>query len=90
VAPFDLVKDGPVFVDQGGVEEEPLGKGRLDASNGFPVGWAEVSSKRKAYLEEQVVCKDVREHTCDIRMMLDLADARLDVIGVDDDVVVGV
>ena len=78
-----------MLVDQGGVEEELLGKGRLDMSNGFPVGWAEVSSKHKAYLEEQVVCKDVRERTCDISMMLDLADTRLDVIGVDDDVVVG-
>jgi hypothetical protein len=78
-----------MLVDQGGVEEELLGKGRLDMSNGFPVGWAEVSSKRKAYLEEQVVCKDIRERTCDIRMMLDLADTRLDVIGTDDDVIVG-
>ena len=78
-----------MFFDHGGVKEKPLGEGRLDALNGFPVGWAEVSSKRKAYLEEQVVCKDVRERTCDIRMMLDLADTRLGVIGVDNDVVVG-
>ena len=89
VAPFDLFENSPVFFDQGGVEEE-LHEGRLDALNGFPVGWAEVGSERKAYLEEQVVCEDVSEPACDIRMMLDLVEAGLDVNAVDDNVGMGV
>ena len=58
--------------------------------DGFPVGRAEVSTERKANLEEQVVCKDVKKCTCDIGVMFYLVEAGLDVIGMDDDVVSGV
>jgi hypothetical protein len=56
----------------------------------FPVGRAEDGAERKAYLKEQVVSKDVQEGACHIGVMFDLAEARLDVIGVDNNVVVGV
>jgi hypothetical protein len=41
-------------------------------TNGFSVGWAEVSDKRESYLEEQVVGKDVKECACRVWMVLDL------------------
>ena len=56
MTPFDFVENDVVFCDQGGVREEPFGKGGLDAADGFPVGGAEVGAERKANLEEQVVC----------------------------------
>ena len=74
-APLDLVENGIVLCYQRGVKEEAFGGGSLCASDGFPVGWAEVSTKRKAYLEEQIVGKDVRESTRHIRVMLYLAEA---------------
>ena len=75
--PFDFVKDGVVFLHQGGVEEEPFGEDGLDVSDGFPVDWAEVSTEHKANLEEQVVCKDVRKCHCDIRVVFYLAETDL-------------
>jgi len=62
----------------------------LNASDGFPVGWAEVGPKCEAYLEEQVVREDVEKCTCNIGMMFYLAEAGLYVIGMDDDVIRGV
>ena len=62
----------------------------MDASNGFPVGWAEVGPERETYLEEQVVRQDVGKCTCDVGVVLDLTEAGLHVIGVDDYVVCGV
>jgi hypothetical protein len=56
----------------------------------FPVGGAEVCAECEAYLEEQVVHQDVREGARHIRVMLDLAEAGFEIIGMDDDVVVGV
>jgi hypothetical protein len=56
----------------------------------FPVGWAEVCAKCEADLEEQVVCQDVQEGACHIRVMFYLAEAVFDVIGVNNDVVVGI
>jgi hypothetical protein len=88
VAPIDFVEDGVMLHDQRGVEEQPLGEGRLCSTDSFPVGWAEVGVKREAYLKEQVVRKDIRKGACHIGVMLDLVEARLDIIGVDDDVVI--
>ena len=88
--PFYSVEDGSMLHYQAGVEEELLGEGGLNASDGFPVGWAEVGSECKAYLEEQVVCEDLGKRTCNIGVMLYLVEAGLDVIDVDDDVVSGV
>jgi hypothetical protein len=51
---------------------------------------AEVRSECEADLEEQVVRQYVREGACHIGMMLDLSEAGFDVIGVNDNVVVGV
>ncbi len=79
-----------MFRYQGGVEEELLGEGQLDASDGFPVGWAEVGPERETYLEEQVISKNVGKRACDIGVMFDLAEAGFYVIGVDDDVIPGV
>ena len=62
----------------------------MDASNLFPVCWAEVGPERETYLEEQVVRQDVGKRTWDIGVMFDLTEAGLYVIGVDDDVVCGV
>ena len=62
----------------------------MDASDGFPVGWAEVGPGREAYLEEQVVCENVGKCACNIGVMLYLMEAGLYVVGVDDDVVRGV
>ncbi len=86
-APLDLVRDCPAFLDQGGVDEELFSQSRLDMTNGFPVGWAEVSAK---YLEEQIVGKDVGESACHVWMVLDLSEVGLDVIGMNNDVVIGV
>jgi hypothetical protein len=90
VTPLDFVKNSTVLGDQGGVEEESLGKGGLCMMDGFPIGRAEVDAKREAYLEEQVVNEDEQKGTHHIRVMLDLVEARFHVIGMDDNVVVGV
>ena len=89
-APFDLVKDGAVLCDERGVKEQSLGEGGLSAAYRFPVSWAEVRAECEADLEEQIVRQYVREGACHIGMMLNLAEAGFDVIGVNDDVVVGV
>jgi hypothetical protein len=65
-------------------------EGGLGATDGFPVGGAEVGVKRKAYLEEQLVGKDVQKGARHIKVMFYLTKARLDVIGMDDNVVVRV
>ena len=88
--PLDFFEDNSVFSNQGGVREEPLGEGGLDASDGFPVGGADVGAKCEANLEEQVVCKDVREGPGNIGMMFYLVEAQFDVIGMDDIIVFGV
>jgi hypothetical protein len=75
VTPLDFVEDNSVFCNQGGVREEPLGKGGLDAFDGFPVGGAEVGAKCEANLEEQVVCEDVREGPGNIGMLFYLVKA---------------
>ena len=75
MAPLDLVKDGPVLVHEGCVIEQALGEGGLYSPHCFLVGGAEVGAEHEAYLEEQVLCKDVRECTCNISMMFDLAEA---------------
>ncbi len=75
---------------QGGVEEELLSEGGLNVSDGFPVGRTEVDPECKAYLEEQVVRQDVQKGARHIEVMLDLVEARFDVIGVDNDVVIRV
>jgi hypothetical protein len=62
----------------------------LDAPDSFPVGWAEVGPEREAYLEEQVVCKNVGKRACNIRVMFYLTEAGLYVIGMDDNVIRGV
>jgi hypothetical protein len=56
----------------------------------FPIGGAEVGAECEAYLEEQVVCKDVRKGAHHIGVMLDLVEARFDIIGMDNNVVIGV
>jgi hypothetical protein len=88
--PFDFVEDCSMLFHQGGVKEELLGEGGLDASNGFPVGWAEVGPERETYLEEQVVLQDVGKCACDIGVVFYLTEAGLNVIGMDNDVVCGV
>ena len=89
-APFDFVEDCTVLRDQRCVEVQPLGESRLRSSDGFPVGWAEVCTEREADLEEQIIRQDVRECACHIGVMFYLTEAGFDVIGVDNDVVVGV
>jgi hypothetical protein len=54
----------------------------------FPIGGAKAGAKCKAYLEEQVVRQDVGEGAHHIGVMLDLVEAGLDLIGMDDTVVV--
>ena len=44
-APLDLVQDGTMLCYQRCVEEEVLGEGGLGATDGFPVGGAEVGAK---------------------------------------------
>jgi hypothetical protein len=56
----------------------------------FPVGWAEVGTECEAYLEEQVVREDIQKGAFHIGVMPDLVEAGFDIIGLDDDVVVGV
>jgi hypothetical protein len=87
---FDFVEEDTVFCDQGGVREEPLGKGGLDVPDGFPVGGTEVSAECKANVEEQVVCQDVREGPGNIGMMFYLMEVQFDVIGMEDNVISGV
>ena len=55
--------------------KEALGEGGLHSPHSLPVGRTEVGAKCKAYLEEEVLCKDVREGACHVRVMLDLAEA---------------
>jgi hypothetical protein len=88
--PRDLVKDCPVFFLQVGVKEEPFDQSRVGMPNGLPVGRAEVTAKHESYLEEQVVGEDVRECSCHVWMVLDLTEAELDVIGVYNNVIIGV
>ncbi len=59
-----------MLLHQGGVKEESLVKGGLNMVDSFPVGRVEVSAKCKANPEEKVDGKNVRECTCNIRMML--------------------
>jgi hypothetical protein len=59
-------------------------------TDSFPVGGAEFGAKCEAYLEEQVVRQDVGKGARHIGVMLDLAEAVFDIIGVDDDVVIGI
>ncbi len=59
-------------------------------ANGYLVSGAEVGTKHVTYLEEQIVSKDVGEDSCHIGMVLVLAKAGFDVIGMDDNVVIGV
>jgi hypothetical protein len=79
-----------VFIHQGGVEEESFGQRGLCVSNGLPVGRAEVGAERKTYPDKQVVGKDVGESASLIWMMLDSMKARLEVIGMHGDVVIGI
>ena len=62
----------------------------MDASDGFPVGWAEVGPEREAYLDEQVVCENLGKRACNIGVMFYLMEAGLYVVGVDNNVVRGV
>ena len=75
---------------KGGDKEESFGKGRLKTANCLPVGGAEVGYENKANLKEQVVSEYARECTGDIWMMLNLAKTWLDVIGMNNNVIVGV
>ena len=72
------------------VEKQALCQCRLGVPDGLPIGRAEIHAEREANLQKKVVGQDVREGTCNVGMVLDLAKARLDVIGMHDNVVVGV
>ena len=64
-----------MFVHKGCVGEEVLSEGGLHTPYGFPVGGDEVSTEYKAYLEEYVLGKDVRDYARNLWMMFDLAEA---------------
>jgi hypothetical protein len=85
-----LIENGPVFVDKRRVKEEAFCQCGLGTLDGLPIRGTEIRAECEANLQEKVVGEDVREGACDVRMVLDLAKARLDVIGVHDNVFVGV
>ena len=62
----------------------------LCLAHSFPVSGAEVCSKGLPYLKEEVPSQDIQEGPNDVRVVLDLAEAGLDVIGMDHDVVMWV
>ena len=63
-----------MFVLTGCVQEGVLDTVRLHPLYGFPVGMAEVSTKCKANLKEEIFSKDGQKCTFKIRMMFDLVE----------------
>jgi molybdenum cofactor biosynthesis enzyme len=63
---------------------------RIACVDGLPVCWDEIRTECETDLEEEVLRQDVREGIHNIGVMLDLAKAGFDVIGMDHDVIVQV
>ena len=90
VLPLEVVKVVAVFCLEGLVVEELLGQYFGKAPDDLPVGWAKVGAKGQGYLEVENILQNVWEGPHYIRVMLELTEAALDVVGMNDNIKVRV
>ena len=87
---MDVVQDVAVLLWEGDIMEQALCQSGLCLAHSFPVSKAEVCSEGLLYLKEEVFGQDIQEGPNDAWVVLDLAGAGLDIIGVDHNVIVWV
>ena len=79
-----------MLLDKRVVLKERLRKLLSNVAHNLPIGWAEVGTEREATLEKQEISQDVGKSSHDVRVVLQLTETTLDVVGMQHDVTVGV